>query len=175
MSYNVKDDNGIFGQGAAVAFGNGAGGSTIGKIQAIEPVGMFGIDAANVTTAHAYSVFLAPPTPSNASATVNLGGSYQILGGSIRVNTASTSGTLAIEVCPAGTADGSGNNVLSTATTSLASGGTGVGTATPASLTLNTNVDNLTVANNARINFIFGGTLTGLVNLNCTLYVARVS
>jgi hypothetical protein len=175
MSYSVRDDNATLGQGAAIEFNNGAGPTFQGKVQAIEFIGIYGGNATNLVTGTKYCVFLAPPNPSTASLTLNLGGSYQVVGGSIVANTASTSGTLAIEVCAAGTADGSGTNVLSTATTSLAAGGTGMATATPAPLTLATNVDNLTVAPNARVNFILGGTLTGLVNLNATLYIARVS
>lgn len=175
MSYNMRGDPGIFGPSAAVEIPNGAGQSLLAKLQTFEPCGFFGIDAGNVTTAHKYCVFLAPPNPSAASGTLPMGGSYQIIGGSIIANTASTSGTLAIEVCPAGTADGSGNNVLSTTNTSLAAAGPGIGVATPASLTLSTNVDNLIIAPNGRINMIFGGTLTNLVNLNCTLYLIRTS
>lgn len=176
MSYLVGDDNGVLGQGAAVAFRNGAGAPVLAKVQAVEPVGIFGVDAANVTTAHKYCVFIAPPNATNtAPAALNLGGQYQVLGGSIICDTASTSGTVAIEICPAGTATGSGNNVLSTATTSIAAGGVGVAATTPGVLTLNTNVDNLIVANGARINVIFGGTLTNLVNLNVTLYLGRIS
>jgi hypothetical protein len=175
MSYSVRDDNATFGPGAAVEFSSGATQSFQGKLQAIEFIGIYGGNATNLVTATKYCVFLAPPLPSNATSVLNLGGVYQIVGGQIIANAASTSGTLAIEVCPAGTADGAGNNVLSTATTSLAAGGTGIAVTTPAPLTLNTNVDNLFIANNARVNFILGGTLTSLANLNVTLYIARIS
>lgn len=175
MSYSVRDDNSTFGPQAAVEVLNGAGAPTISKFQTVELVGINGVDAGQLTTAHNYTVYIAPPNPSLAAGTLALGGSYQIVGGSIYVKTASTSGTLAIEVVPAGTADGSGTNVLSTATTSLAAGGTGVGGNSPASLTLNTNVDNLTIAPNGRINFTFGGTLTNLVDFSATLYIIRTS
>jgi len=172
MSYSVRDDNPILGAGAQIAFGNGATGPVLARIQAVEPVVIFG-DAGNFTTGHKYSAFIAPLGPT--AGVPALGTNWQIIAGVINVGTASSSGTLAIEICPSGTADGSGNNVLSTTNTSLASSGTGVGGNAPAALTLNSNIDNLIITPGGRINFIFGGTLTSLVNLNCTLYVARVS
>jgi hypothetical protein len=168
MSYNVRDDAGTFGGQAQIELNNGAGAPTIVRMQVYEAVGLFGIAAAGATGK--YDVFIAPPTPSAASVLAPLGTSYQILGGTINYDTASSSGTVAVEICPAGTASGSGNNVLSTTNVSTATAATN----TPVSLTLNTNIDNLLIGPLGRINVIFGGTATGLVNFTIVLYLGRV-
>src|SRR5689334_13539983 len=123
MSFSVRDTNATFGNLAAIEIGNGASAPLVTRIQNFEPAGILGGNATNLVTGTRYCVFLAPLNPTNtAPVTLPFGGGYQIFGGEYIFNTASSSGTLAIEVCPAGTADGSGNNVLSTATISLSAG-----------------------------------------------------
>lgn len=174
MSYNVRDDNGTFGPLASISLPNGASGPNVVAMQVMEPVGIFGADSATVVASHTYTVFIAPPTASVASGTVPLGNSYKILGCSVYYGTAASgAATVAIENTPAGTADGSGANVLAATNYAL---NTALTANTPSNLALNTNVDNLIVLPNSRINFILGATATtGLVDLNLTLYLARIS
>lgn len=169
MSYNVRDDNAILGPNAYVELPNGAGASTLAKLQVIEPVVYFSLAA---PTAGTYSLFVSPPLPSNASVLQPLGGKFQVAGASVVYSTGSTSGTLALEICPAGTANGSGTNVLSTTSFNIAQG-TNAGSSTPYNLTLNTNVDNLQMTDNSRINMILGGTLTSLASFCLVIYLIR--
>lgn len=172
MSFNVRDSNILVGPLAGVELPNGAGQSTVVAHQVLEPVGLFGASATTFANG-SYTVWITPPNPSGASGLVPLGQQYKVVGGSYTLNTGGTSATLAIEICNAGVANGSGNNVLSTATIGLASGNqTG---STPASLTLASNIDNLLLAPNSRINFISAGTVTGLAGFTAQLYVVRVS
>jgi hypothetical protein len=168
MSYTVRDDNAIFGPLAAVEYPNGAGASVIGCIQNFEPIELI----ASAATLQAFNtVFIAPPAPSTATNLPALGQKYQIVGVSYYYSTASTSGTMSIEVVPAGTANGSGTNVLSTANVSLST----AATTTPNNATLNANIDNLFILPNSRVNVNSAGTLTNLVDLAVMIYITRIA
>jgi hypothetical protein len=171
MSFNFRDDNGLFGPLAGVEIPNGAAASTVVAHQLVEPVTLVG-DAATVIAAHQYTMFIAPPSPSLASGIAPLGSQYKVLGVSIWYHTAATgAATVALEICPAGTADGSGNNVLSATNFAL---NTALTANTPSNLALNSNVDNLLMVPNSRINAILGATATtGLVDLCLCIYIAR--
>lgn len=173
MSFNVRDDNGLFGPLAGVEIPNGASAPTVVAHQLIEPVTLVG-DAATIIASHQYTLLLAPPAPTVASGITPLGNSYRVLGVSIYYHTAAAgAATLALEICPAGTADGSGNNVLSATNYAL---NTALTANTPSSLALNSNINNLTMAPNSRLNAVLGATATtGLVDLCLCVYVARVS
>jgi hypothetical protein len=173
MSFNMRDDNGLFGPLAGVEIPNGAAAPTVVAHQLVEPVSLVG-DAATVIASHQYTLFIAPPNPSLASGLTPLGAQYKVLGVSIWYHTAASSAaTVAIEICPAGTADGSGNNVLSATNFAL---NTVLTANTPSSLALNSNVDNLLMAPNSRLNTVFGATATtGLVDLCLVIYVARTA
>lgn len=173
MSYNIRDDNGLFGPLAGVEIPNGAGASTIVAHQLIEPVSLVG-DSATIIAAHTYTLLISPPAASLASGIAPLGSSYRVLGVSVYYATAASgAATIAIEIVPAGTANGSGTNVLSATNFAL---NTVLTANTPSSLPLNANVNNLTMAPNARLNVILGATATtGLVDLCLQIYVARIS
>lgn len=173
MSYNVRDDNALFGPLAGVELNNGAGAPTIVAHQVIEPVSLVG-DAATVIAAHVYTLLIAPPGPSAATGIAPLGASYRVLGVSIYYATAAAgAATLALEIVPAGTANGSGTNVLSATNFAL---NTALTANTPSALPLNANINNLTLAPNSRLNATLGATATtGLVDLCLQIYVARIS
>lgn len=173
MSYNVRDDNGLFGPLAGVEIPNGAGAPTVVAHQLVEPVTLVG-DAATIIASHKYTLLITPPNPSAASALVPLGASYKVMGVSIYYGTAAVgAATIALEICPAGTADGSGTNVLSATNYAL---NTALTANTPSNLAINTNVDNLIMVPNSRLNAVLGATATtGLVDLCLTVYVARIS
>jgi len=173
MSYNVRDDSGLFGPLAGVELPNGAGSPTIVAHQVIEPVSLVG-DAATIIASHFYTLMISPPSASAATGILPLGGNYKVLGVSIWYHTAAAgAATLALEICPAGTADGSGNNVLSAASFAL---NTVLTANTPSALALNSNVNNLIIPPNGRINAVLGATATtGLVDLCLQVYVARIS
>lgn len=173
MSYNVRDDNGLFGPLAGVEIPNGAGAATVVAHQLIEPTTLVG-DAATVIAGHTYTLYLSPPNPSAASGIVPLGSQYKILGVSIYYATAASgAATIALEIVPPGTANGSGTNVLAATNYAL---NTALTANTPSSLALNTNVDNLLFAPNSRLNAILGATATtALVDLCLCVYIARVS
>ena len=173
MSFNMRDDNGLFGPLAGVEIPNGAAAPTIVAHQLVEPVTLVG-DAATIIAGHTYTLLLAPPAPSVASGITPLGSQYKVLGVSIYYATAASgAATLALEIVPAGTANGSGTNVLSATNYGL---NTALTANTPSSLALNSNVDNLLFAPNSRLNAILGATATtGLVDLCLCVYVSRVS
>jgi len=179
MSYNVRDDSALLGPGAAVEIPNGAGASTIAQLQVYELVGIFGAtggasgtNPSNFIASTDYTVFIAPPGPSQSLVLPALGFKYQVVGVSVFYSTAAAgAATLAIEICPAGTANGSGNNVLAAATFALNT----VQSNTPFNLTLNTNIDNLTISTGGRLNFNAGATATtGLVDLTIAAYLIKV-
>lgn len=173
MSYNVRDDNALFGPLAGVELPNGAGQSTVVAHQVIEPVGLFGMTATTFPASSFMTVFIAPPNPSTANGIVPLGQKYQVVGGTYYYKTAAGSAaTFTVEIVPAGTADGSGNNVLSVTNVALNS----VASTTPTALSLNSNVDNLILLPNSRLNVNSGATATtSLVNFCIQLYVARIA
>jgi hypothetical protein len=178
MSYNVRDDNAIFGPSAAVELLNGASASTIARLQVMEPVGIFGAIGTggtnpNFAASTYYTVWISPPLPSVAGGTVPLGGKVQVAGVQIFYSTAASgAATLFIENCAAGTANGSGVNILSATNYALNTALTAANT--PQSLALNSNVDNLQVAENSRINIYTGSTSTaGLADLTVAIYLIR--
>jgi hypothetical protein len=110
-------------------------------------------------------------TSSSASQTVwmntSVGGTYQIAGVTSSFGTASSSGTLQVEVATGTQAIGSGTNQL-TGTIALS------GTAnTPASGTLVTTPT--VIASGNRVNIIIAGTMTSLANAFVTIALQRVS
>ncbi len=173
MSYTVRDGVVLLGPLSGIEIPNGAAASTVVSHQLVEPVSMVG-DAATIIAAHTYTLLLSPPNPSVATGITPLGSQYKVMGVSIYYATAASSAaTIAIENTPAGTANGSGANVLSASTYAL---NTALTANTPSSLALNSNVDNLLLSPNSRLNVILGATATtGLVDLNLTIYVARVA
>lgn len=93
---------------------------------------------------------------------------YQVVGVTTIFGTASSAGTLNVEVAADGVAAGSGTAVL-TGTVAL------TGTAnTKKAGTLTTNVTNLQVAAGSHINILLGGTLTSLANCAVTIALVRV-
>jgi len=173
MSFLVRDTNSLQGPLAGIEIPNGAGAPTVVAHQVIEPVSLVG-DAATIIAAHTYTLLIAPPNPSAGTGILPLGGSYRVLGVSVYYATAAAgAATIAIETVPAGTANGAGANVLSAATYAL---NTALTANTPSALALNSNVNNLTLGPNARLNVILGATATtGLVDLSLMVYIARIS
>jgi hypothetical protein len=169
MSYAVRDDNPTFGNLASVEHSQGYGASVIGAIQSYEPCSL---DGASATTLGAFNtIFIAPPTASLANGTLPLGQKWQVVGVSYYYHTASASGVMTIEICAAGTADGSGTNVLSATNFSTSTAPSN----TPANPALNANVDNLTVLPGGRINVNSTGTQTGLADLTVVVNLARLA
>jgi hypothetical protein len=180
MSFSVRDINDTLGALAQIEFPNGAGAPTLGCVQAWENAGIYGatggtVFPATVIAATNYTVFMSPPNASLSLGQPPLGGNWVVKEVSIFYSTAASgAATLAIEICPPSTANGSGNNVLSATNfalnTALTAGNT------PQVLALNANIDNLTMVPNARLNFNFGATATtGLVDLTVIAYLVRVS
>lgn len=97
----------------------------------------------------------------------NVSGTYQVAGVSAVFGTASTSGTLQVEVATGTQAIASGTNQL-TGTISLSG-------------TANTTVNGTVIASpttisaGARINLIFAGTVTNLANASITVVLKRIS
>lgn len=96
-----------------------------------------------------------------------LSGTYQLAGVAVNFGTASSSGTLQVEVASSGTSQGSGTNQL-TGTVSLSG-------------TANTAVNGTVIASptqitsGSRINIILAGTLTGLANGSVSLVLQRTA
>lgn len=97
----------------------------------------------------------------------NVSGTYKVVGASAVFGTASTSGTLQVEVATGTQAVGAGTNQL-TGTISLAG-------------TANTTVNGTVIASpttitaGARVNLIFAGTVTNLANCVVTVTLQRIS
>ncbi len=174
MSYNVRDDNAIFGPNAMIELPNGASASTLGKLLVVEYATFQAPTATQLPASGYYPLFICPPLPSVASVLPPLGGKFQVAGISVVYSTGATgAATIAFENCAAGTANGSGSNVLSATTFSIAQG-TNAGSSTPYNLTLNTNIDNLQLTDNSRLNMLTGSTATtGLVNFSVAVYLLR--
>ncbi len=97
----------------------------------------------------------------------SVSGTYQVAGVTVNFGTASTSGTLQVEVATGTQAPGSGTNQL-TGTISLS------GTAnTPVNGTLIGSPTTIAAGN--RVNLIFAGTVTGLANTVVTVALQRLS
>src|SRR5208337_3451157 len=112
MSFNVRDDAGLFGPLAGVEIPNGAGQSLVVAHQISEPSGLFGLAAATfvsqATTAGTnYTIFMAPPQASAASGLLPQGQLYRIIGCTVWYTTAAAGAAqMYVEICPAGTANG---------------------------------------------------------------------
>lgn len=120
-------------------------------------------DIQNQTAAASYAVSHPIYTPTNS----NGNQTWQLAGVTVRFGTASTSGTLQVEVAAATIAIASGVNQL-TGTISLAG-------------TANTNVNGTLIAAptvfgvGSTINLIFAGTVTNLLNATVAIDIQRVS
>jgi hypothetical protein len=97
----------------------------------------------------------------------NVSGSFQVAAVAVSYGTASSSGTLQVEVAGSGVAQGSGTNQL-TGTVSLS--GT---TNTPVNGTVIASPTTITAG--SRINIILAGTLTSLANCCVTVTLRRVA
>jgi hypothetical protein len=173
MSYAIRDDNPIFGSTASVEHSQGYGASVIGAIQSYEPCSLNSAYAATFVASTFNTIFIAPPFASLANATLPLGQKWQVVGVSYFYHAPATgAATVSIEICPAGTADGSGNNVLSAANFSIQTAASN----TPVNPALNTNVDNLIVLPGGRINVNAGATATtGLADFTVVVNLARLA
>lgn len=99
----------------------------------------------------------------------NVSGTYRIAGVTATFGTASSSGTLQVEVATGTQAIASGTNQL-TGTISLA------GTAnTPVNGTLVAVASLTTISAGARVNLIFGGTVTSLANATISVVLQRLT
>lgn len=165
MSYNVRDDNALLGPLAGVEINNGAGAPLIALLQVMEPVTFIAQAAANAINS---TIFIAPPAPSAASGFPPLGG-YQLVGLSAVWSTASTSGTVTVEKATGTQAPGSGT-VLLTGTINTATAAN-----TVANGTVITNINTRTLAPGDRLNLVFSGTETNLVDLAVIAYMVRTS
>lgn len=171
MSYNVRDDNALFGPLAGVEIPNGAAAPTIVNLQVFEAVIFSAQVAGSFAASTNYTIYTAPLAPTVASSIPNLGSKYQILGATHFYSTAAgAAATYNIEVCPSGTANGSGRNAVAAAALNTALSNA------PANLTLSTNINNLFVNPADRINLVVGATATtNLVDFCVTIYLAKVA
>lgn len=97
----------------------------------------------------------------------NLGSSFKIAAVTAVFGTTSTSGTLQVEVATGTQAIGSGTNQLTSALSLSGTANTVVNGTLIASPT--------TITSGARINLIFAGTVTGLLNATVTVALQRIS
>lgn len=165
MSYNVRDDNALFGPATAVELNNGAGAPMIANLQVMEPVTFLAQAAGNAINS---TVYICPPAPSQASGFPPLG-TYRVVGMSIVWSTASTTGTVTVEKATGTQAPGSGTALLT------APLGTATAANTVANGTMITNVNTATLAAGDRVNLVFAGNQTNLVDLGVVVYMIRVS
>lgn len=165
MSYNVRDDNGVFGPATSVEINNGAGAPILARLQVMEPVNFYAAAAAQAVT---QTLYICPPAASAATNFPPLG-TYQVIGVSAVFSTASTSGTLQLEKATGTQAPGAGTALL-TGTMSLS------GTAnTVVNGTVVANPNTLTLNPGDRLNVIIAGTVTNIVDLCADVYMIRVS
>jgi len=111
MSYNFRDDNGIFGAGAGIELGNGADAPLLVRQQVVE---FLTYQVATTVPTTNNVIWTAPQAAGHAAGAFPLG-TYQLTGLSLRYSTASSSGTVMIEKTPSGTGSGSGTNLLAAA------------------------------------------------------------
>jgi hypothetical protein len=168
MSFNFRDDNGLFGPNASVELANGASAPTIVKMQLVENVTFSAIAAGNALNT---VVWTAPAAPGVATGTLPLG-QYSLVEVQMRATAPVTSGatTFQIERLPSGTGTGSGTNLLSAAINLTNLVANTVTTAVPSTSLANANV---ILAPGDSLGVLFGGTLTGLANLVVTLSIVR--
>lgn len=163
-----RDENPVLGPGAQIEIPTGGTAPTIVNMQVFETVTVSNVAAAGAVN---QVLFTAPANFSNATAGSFSVGKYALMGVSVRFSTASTSGTLQIEKTPSATAVGSGTNILS-GTVSLAGTANTVVFGYPsASVAAATNL----ISNGDSFSAIFAGTVTNLVGMTITLYIARVA
>ena len=169
MSYNVRDDEARFGPKAAVEFLAGAGAPTVCRLVATTDIGYTAPTATQLAASTNYTIYVAPPVV--AGLVAPLGTQWQIVGAThFYATAAGSAATYTIEVCPSGTANGSGRAAVTSAALNTALSNV------PAALTLSTSVANLVVNNSDRINLIVASTATtSLVDFNVTIYLARVN
>lgn len=119
----------------------------------------------------AYEYINVPLTATSATQTVwvnpSIGGTYQVAGVSTCFSTASTSGTLQVEVATGTQAPASGTNQL---TGTLALSGTANTASNGTVITSPT-----TISAGSRINVIIAGTMTNLANGMAVIALKRVS
>jgi hypothetical protein len=183
MSYNQRDDQGLFGPLAGVEIPNGAGQSLIVAHQLSEPSGLFGLAAATfvsqaTTAGTSYTIFMAPPQASATTSQLPQGQSYRIIGASVFYTTAAAGAAqMFVEICPAGTANGSGNNAIQQSSNPYYLLNTALTTAnTPNQILLASNIDNTIILPGGRINvYVTTVATTGLVNFTLVVNVARIS
>lgn len=171
MSYNVRDDNATFGPAASVELPNGAGAPTIANLQLFEAVVFSAQTAAAFAASTTYTIYLAPLAPGASTGIVPLGAQYKIAGATQFYSTAAGSAaTYTIEVCPSGTANGSGRTAATAPALNTAL------TNAPANITLSTNLNNVVVNAGDRINLVVGATATtSLVDFCVSIYLIRVA
>lgn len=97
----------------------------------------------------------------------NVSGTYKVVGASVNFGTTSTSGTLQVEVATGTQAIASGTNQLSGTISLSGTANTTVNGTVIASPT--------TISAGARINLIFAGTVTNLLNCVITVVLQRIS
>lgn len=172
MSFNVRDSVGLAGPLGGVEIPNGAAASTVVAHQLVEVVGVFAQNATSFPANFVATVLITPPNPSVTTGATPLGATYKVMGVSIFYSAAAGgAATLLIENVPAGTANGAGAAVLA-APFALNTGQSN----TPFSPALSTNVNNLTLLPNSRLNIYAGATATTtLAGMTCVVYVARIS
>ena len=167
MSFNFRDDAGVFGGNASIELGNGADAPLLVKQQIVEFI-QYNVATTVPTTNNV--IWTAPQAAGHAAGAFPLG-TYQLTGISLRYSTASSSGTVMVEKTPSGTGSGAGTNLLTTAvSTSAAANIAYYGTL----LTTLSNA-NATLSAGDSLSIIGGGTQTNLVNLAVTLQLVRVA
>lgn len=164
MSFNFRDDAGLFGPNASIEIPNGASAPASYKMQLVEMCQYNAINVANVSNT---VVFTAPPAASVATGALPLG-QYSLVEVNARwsANTGANAATLQVVQAPSGTAVGSGTNLLATAINLQTTADT-ISTAFPAN-------PNLVLSPGDSLGLLFTGTLTGLANIAVTVVVARV-
>jgi len=165
MSYNFRDDAGLFGPQAAIEIPNGASAPAQYKMQLVEMCQYNGINVANISNT---VIFTTPPAASVATGALPLG-QYSLVEVSARwsANTGSNAATLQVVRVPSGTAVGSGTNLLATAINLQTTADT-ITTAFPSNPAL-------VLTPGDSLGLLFTGTLTGLANIAVTTVVARVA
>jgi len=166
MSFNFRDITPVLSGDSLIEVSNGAGPSTLVKPQLVEVYQYF---AAGVPSPTSQVVFIAPPIASVATGATPLG-NYRLVGVSATFTTASTSGTLQITHDTGVSAPGSGTALLGSTVSLSGTANTVVSGVPSASVSL----ANQTISPGDRLSLVFAGTLTNLVNLSVSLYVARV-
>jgi hypothetical protein len=163
-----RDENPVFGPGAQVEIPTGGTAPTLVNLQVFEAIAISNVAAAGAVN---QVLFTTPQNFSNATAGSFGSGKYALMGVAVRFSTTSTSGTLQIEKTPSATAVGSGTNILSGTVSLSGTANTVVFGYPSSSVAAATNL----LSNGDSFSAIFAGTLTGLVGMTITLYIARVA